>query len=141
MIVACSTGGAVATFEKMLEAEVESGLSAIKGAQIINGGGAAALLAVMAEALKTPDSALAAKAAMLANGWICFMVGLFLSLVALACRYFAQAKFTAAYPLSGLEGDELHKIGQKFRVGAIGTAIVSALVFLGGSIVVYCAML
>lgn len=126
---------------EMLKAEVESGLSALKGSQVINGGASAALLAVLAEGLKSPGTPLSASLSMLSIGWLCFTFGLLSATAGMASRYLAQARFTAAHDANGREHTSLFNIGQRWRVTAVTAAVVSLLAFAAGGALVFAAIL
>jgi hypothetical protein len=69
---------------------------------VINGGASAALLAVLAEGLKSPAPQLGGSLSLLSIGWLCFMFGLLSATAGMAFRYFAQAPFTAAHDSTGI---------------------------------------
>lgn len=128
----------MAVLDEMVKAEIEAGLSAIKASQIVNGGAAAALLAVLAEGMKQPQSQLAALTPALSFGWFCFMMGLLATIAAHAARYFSQALFTTAVQESAAPRQrQLNRFGALCRAVAIATALMSIAAFFVGSFVVY----
>jgi hypothetical protein len=127
---------------EMLKAEVESGLSALKGSQVINGGASAALLAVLAEGLKSPAMQTGGSMTLLSVGWLCFMFGLLSATAGMASRYLSQAPFTAAHDSpTGAERTRLYNVGQRWRITAIAAAAVSLLAFAAGGAFVFAAVM
>lgn len=129
---------ASANLVEMFKAVIEAGQTAVKSATIINGGAAAALLALLAEALKAgPTSTAGTFLSPLGWAWFTFMAGLGLAGAATAARYVSQALY--AHSLRSSDQPIKHKFnrfGDAGRNTAIAFGLSSYLCFFGGSVAV-----
>jgi hypothetical protein len=82
---------------EMFKAVIEAGQTALKSSIVINGGAAAALIALMSEGLKANGiSNTGSLLSSLGYGWLFFMFGLGCAGTATAARYLSQAFYAEA---------------------------------------------
>lgn len=127
---------------EMFKAVLESGQTALKSATIINGGAAAALLALLAEALKGgPSSATAGFLSTLGLGWFSFMLGLGSAGLATASRYVSQALYSESLRRRETTPDsQFRRYGGIGRNAAIFFGVASFATFFIGSALVFGVM-
>lgn len=119
--------------DEMFKAVIESGQTAIKSALLINGGAATALLAVMAEAFKSPGSELRALAPALGWAWLLFVVGLGFAGSSSGARYlsqhfYGQAEFDSAAksPMHTAAADVWRRVAVTLALGSFALFFVGA---------------
>jgi hypothetical protein len=127
---------------EMFKAVIEAGQTALKSSIVINGGAAAALLAVLAEALKAEQpNALGALLSPLGWAWLSFMSGLGLAGFCTAIRYLSQASYAEAMRLGqGPDDGNKYRAGTIFKNIAVGLCILSYVLFLSGVAIVFCVV-
>lgn len=121
---------------ELFKSVIEAGQTALRTGTLINAGAAAAILALLGEALKAPDGApVGAVLSPLGYAWLIFMLGMACAGVATAVRYICQALYAGEFQ----EPDALRKATFKRRAD-LGRAIAVALsagsfvAFIAGSI-------
>lgn len=115
--------------ERMFDSVIEAGQTALKGAMLINGGAATALLAVIAEAFKSKDGLLPSLVPHLSLAWLCFVSGLGLAGLALGCRYFSQHAYS----------DNAFRRGDRWNTASRASGVSSLLAFFLGSLIAFFA--
>ena len=125
---------------EMIKAVLETGQTSLKTATLINGGAAAALLAVFAEWLKIgPTPLTLLMLSPLGGAWQHFMWGLGTAGVATAARYLSQAYYAAVF--QSIEADPkkpfYQNSGDVFKYAAIALGVSSFILFFTGTHKVY----
>ena len=128
---------------EMFKAVIESGQTALKASTVINGGAAAALLALLAEALKSASGSTSGPLlSSLGCAWFTFMMGLACAGLAAAARYASQALYMEESRITEAENSKRFKrFGNGIRNLAIALGLISFLCFIGGSVLVLVVML
>ncbi len=120
---------------EMFKAVLEAGQTALKTAIVINGGAAAALLATLADVIRSqsPNQLLAP----LGQSWLLFMIGLGSAGVATAFRYLSQATYAASmYAEVEAKKSKYYRGGDWLRNLAVLTGLSSYVLFFCGAIAV-----
>lgn len=131
-----------ASWLEMFKAVIEAGQTTLKSSIVINGGAAAAILALLAEGLKANgENTWQALLSPLGYAWLIFMIGLGSAGSATAARYVSQAFYAESLRLG-----EDNKVGRWYRWGnyarnvAVSLGLSSYLLFFYGSIRIYWVM-
>jgi hypothetical protein len=127
---------------EMFKAVIEAGQTALKSSIVINGGAAAALIALMSEGLKANGAShLGSVLSPLGYAWLFFMLGLGCAGTATAARYLSQDFY--AKQLGSTESStasKWHRRGNAFQYVAIGLGVASFVLFFSGAIKIFIAI-
>ena len=127
---------------EMFKAVIEAGQTALKSSIVINGGAAAALIALMSEGLKANGiSNMGSLLSPLGYAWLCFMLGLGCAGSATAARYLSQAFY--AERLRNTESataSKWRRFGNWARNTAVVLAIASFALFFAGAMKIFLVM-
>jgi hypothetical protein len=126
---------------EMFKSVVEAGQTALKSSIVINGGAAAALLALLAESLKAGgQGSIGALLSPLGFAWLYYMLGLGCAGTSTAIRYLAQALYTqATYLKESMDGKWYHW-GNQAKYFAVALGFASFALFFAGSIQIFLVM-
>ena len=128
-----------ATSVEMFKSVIEAGQTALKSAIVINGGAAAAMLALLAEALKSGTGGQILSP--LGYAWLSFMIGLGLTGLATAVRYVSQACYAEVTRQEHIPKQKrFNKLGDALRNIALILGIVSFILFFLGCYKVFSVM-
>ena len=126
---------------EMFKAVIEAGQTALKSSIAINGGAAAALLALLAESLKTNGgSGMGALLSPLGYAWFCFMLGLGSAGAATAVRYLSQALYGNAMKVGESNGGTFYRRGNWARNAAALLGFSSYVLFFFGAAKIFVIM-
>lgn len=119
---------------EMFKAVIEAGMTALKSSIVINGGAAAALLALLADGLKANGSEhWGVMLTPLGWAWMCFMCGLGLAGTATGTRYISQALYAEAFHLHESRAGRFYKGGNWVRNISAALGVGSYVLFFTGA--------
>ena len=130
-----------ATSVEMFKAVIESGQTALKSSIVINGGAAAALLALLAEGLKSNGAGQwGALLSPLGTAWLMFMLGLGCAGIATAFRYLSQALYSNSLSLGEHTDGKWYRFGNLVRNIAATLGFLSYGLFFAGAVKIFFVM-
>lgn len=130
-----------ATSIEMFKAVIEAGQTALKSSIVINGGAAAALLALLAEGLKSNGAGQwGALLSPLGTAWLMFMLGLGCAGIATAFRYLSQALYSNALSLGERTDGKWYRFGSLVRNIAATLGFLSYGLFFAGAVRIFLVM-
>jgi len=130
-----------ATSIEMFKAVIEAGQTALKSSIVVNGGAAAALLALLAEGLKSNGvGQWSSLLSPLGTAWLMFMLGLGSAGSATAFRYLSQALYSNALILGERTDGKWYRFGNWVRNIAATLGFLSYGLFFTGAVKIYLVM-
>ena len=126
---------------EMFKAVIEAGQTALKSSIVINGGAAAALLALLSESLKLNGAGqLSSLLSPLGAAWLTFMLGLGCAGILTAFRYLSQALYSNALTRGERNDGRWYKFGGWGRNIAATLGFLSYGFFVAGAVKVFLVM-
>lgn len=126
---------------EMFKAVIEAGQTALKSSIVINGGAAAALLALLAEGLKANGAGQwGSLLSPLGAAWLMFMLGLGCAGSATAFRYLSQAFYGNSLRLGERADGKWNRFGDVFRNIAAAIGFLSYGLFFAGAVGIFLVM-